>query len=197
VSGRYESLGAPLDRIDRDLFPDIASGSERTYRRRYKLSSRMSPNPRSPTAHRRALSCIRALVARLYHSARSVESRTGLTNAQLAILRNVARNGPLTINETAQLMRAGQSGVSSVLSRLERAKLVERTVSETDRRRVLVHATATGRRMLRRSPLPPTEELLSALDQLTPAQAEAIARGLTALLRKLHRGVTPEHMLFE
>src|SRR5688572_7119253 len=185
-------------RPDRDLFPlDIAIGSERTYRRRYKLSSLMSPNPRSPTAHRRALSCIRALVDRLYHSARSVESRTGLTNAQLAVLRNVARHGPLTINQTAERMRAGQSGVSMVLSRLQRAKLVERTISEADRRRVVVHATAAGRRVLRRSPLPPTEELLSAIDQLTPAQAEAIARGLTPLLRKLHRSVTPEHMLFE
>lgn len=133
----------------------------------------------------------------MYHSARAVESRTGLTNAQLTILRLVARHGPLTVTEIAAHVRAGQSGVSMVVSRLNLAKLVGRTIPKADRRRVLVNATAAGRRVLRRSPRPPTEELLTALDQLTPAQAEAIARSLSTLLRKLRRGVTPEHMLFE
>jgi DNA-binding MarR family transcriptional regulator len=152
---------------------------------------------RGRSAHSRALSCIRALVDLLYRSARSVESRTGLTNAQLAILRNVARHGPMTVNEVAERVRAGQSGVSMVLSRLQRAKLIARTTSEADRRRVLVHATAAGRRLLRRSPRAPTEELLAALDRLTPTEAEEIARGLGALLHRLHRRVKPEHMLFE
>jgi DNA-binding MarR family transcriptional regulator len=152
---------------------------------------------RTPSAHAQALRCIRALVDILYHSARSVESRTGLTNAQLAILRQVASHGPLTVNEIAARVRAGQSGVSMVLSRLEETGLVERTPSKSDRRRVLVSATTVGRRLLRRSPRPPTEQLLKAVDRLSRAEAEQIARGLTSLLNHMRRGRKPEHMLFE
>jgi DNA-binding MarR family transcriptional regulator len=147
--------------------------------------------------HAQALRCVRALVDFLYHSARSVESRTGLTNAQLSILRQVARNGPLTVNEIADQVRAGQSGVSMVLSRLQDAKLVARSPAADDRRRVLVSATAAGRRVLRRSPKPPTEQLLTAIDQLSAAEADHVVRGIEALLRRLRGKLKPEHMLFE
>ena len=161
------------------------------------MSRSMRKTAPRPSAHARALRAIRALVDLLYHSARSVESRTGLTNAQLAILRQVARHGPLTVNEIAAHVRARQSGVSMVLSRLEESGLVSRRPAESDRRRVLVTPTAAGRRVLRQSPLPPTEQLLRAVDLLSPAEAEQIARGLTSLLRHMQRGRKPEHLLFE
>lgn len=154
-----------------------------------------SQSPRSP--HDRALDCIRTLVDTLYHSARAVERCTGLTNAQLAVLRQVARHGPLTVNDVASRVRAGQSAVSIVAARLGRAKLIRRLASREDRRRVNLEVTTTGRRALRRSPTPPTEQLLAALTQLSPADAAMIADGLESLLRTMDRPTDRPPMLFE
>ena len=133
----------------------------------------------------------------LYRSARGVENRTGRTNAQIALLGFVVRQGPLSVNEVAALARTGQSTVSTVLTRLERARLVRRVTSPDDRRRVLVEATSAGRALLRTAPRPATDDLLRAIDSLTPLQAAYVAKALGPLLRALHRGRTRPPMLFE
>lgn len=133
----------------------------------------------------------------LYRSARGVENKTGRTNAQIALLGFVVRQGPLTVNDVAALARTGQSTVSTVLSRLERERLVRRVTSPADRRRVLVEATSAGRALLRRAPRPATHDLLRAIDALTPTQAAAVVKALDPLLRALHRGRKRPPMLFE
>jgi len=147
--------------------------------------------------HDRALGALRALVDALTHSARAVETRTGLTNAQLAILRQVGRAGPLTVNEIAARVRAGQSAVSIVVGRLAKARLVRRFESAEDRRRVMVDVTPAGRRVLQRSPHSPTEELLTALSRLPGRETAMLADGLDALLRSMGRRVVEPPMLFE
>lgn len=147
--------------------------------------------------HDRALSAVRALVDALMHSARAVETRTGLTNAQLAVLRQVAREGPLTVNEIAARVRAGQSAVSIVLGRLAKARLVRRFESAEDRRRVMVDVTPAGRQVLRRSPRSPTEDLLTALSRLPERDTTMLADGLESLLRTMGRDVVEPPMLFE
>src|SRR4051812_49017638 len=120
------------------------------YRHQYKITGILMPPGRArkaqPSARDRALTCIRALVDTLYQSARAVEGRTGLTNAQLSILRVVARHGPLSVNDVAARVHAGQSTVSTVLSRLARKRLVRRGASTADGRRVVVEVTAAGQR---------------------------------------------------
>lgn len=144
-----------------------------------------------------ALIAVRALVATLYQSARSVERRTGRTNAQIAILRVVARSGPLTINEIARHVRTGQSTASLVVTRLQRARLVRRTASRDDGRRVLVEATVAGKALARQAPRPATDELLRALDSLSDREAASVARALAPLLRALHKSNRRPPMLFE
>ncbi len=154
------------------------------------------PTPRL-LQRERALRSVRALVHALYRSARGVESKTGRTNAQITLLTFVVRRGPLTINELATLARTKQNTVSTVITRLERAGLVRRVASATDRRVVLVHATPAGRAIQRRAPRPATEQLLRAIDALSPAQAAALATALKPLLRALHGGRGQPPMLFE
>lgn len=149
------------------------------------------------TPHERALDCVRSLVRALYRSSRSVETRTGLTNAQLSILRQVARHGPLTVNDVAARVHAGQSTVSTVLSRLTRAGYVRRRQAPEDQRRVLVEVTARGRHAVLRSPRPPTERLLGALNRLSDREAEALADSLHALLSRMHVSTERAPMLFD
>jgi DNA-binding MarR family transcriptional regulator len=144
-----------------------------------------------------ALRALRSFVASLSRSARAIESRTGFTNAQLFLLRQLATTDALSVNELAERARTNQSTVSIVLGRIERAGLVRRTRAPDDARRARVSLTAKGRRLLRRAPTPPTSALFDALESLTDHEARSLATGLSALLAAL--GLKPEQapMLFE
>jgi DNA-binding MarR family transcriptional regulator len=137
------------------------------------------------------------LVQALTQSARAVETRTGVTNAQLFLLRQIRDRPNITVNELAARAMSHQSTVSIVLSRLERRGLIARAMSKTDRRSVVLRLTTAGARLLRRAPTPATSEILDALQRLTPAELSALSRGLRALGREFGvRGEQPP-MLFE
>ena len=159
-------------------------------------SNRSRPR-RADDPRARALAAIRRLVASLYRSARSVESRTGRTNAQIAVLRAVARANGASVNDIAARVRVGQSAVSIVLSRLERARLVRKTASASDGRQVCVELTEAGRLLLRRAPKPATTSLIDALERLSPSEAAVIEPALLPLLKHLSRGTRGQPMLFE
>lgn len=148
--------------------------------------------------HRRAsLVLVRTLVARLSSTARAVERRTGITNAQLFLLRELASHGPLSVNELAGRARTQQSTVSTVVSRLARAGYVRKARAELDGRRAVLTATERGRSLLRHAPAPPTAALLAGLERLRPREARALATGLRALVGALGPGARPAGMLFE
>lgn len=144
-----------------------------------------------------ALQNVRALVEGLSKSAQGVETRTGVTNAQLFLLQQIRRGRHLTVNDLAALAMTTQSTVSIVLSRLERKGLVKRTRSPADRRSVVLQLTAAGKRVLRRAPRAATSEVMGALGRLTRAELRALSRGLGALGRELRLAVKPPSMLFE
>ena len=145
----------------------------------------------------RAFRCIRALVAALQTSARAVEERTGLTNAQLFLLRQIAGSDGLTINDLSQRTSAAQSSVSVVVARLVRAGHVKRGRVVEDGRRVTLTATARGRTAVRKAPPPATERLLEALGAITASDARSISRGVGALLTRLGAGEEGAPLLFE
>lgn len=144
-----------------------------------------------------AFRCIRALVAVLQTSARAVEARTGLTNAQLFLLRQIAETDGLTINDLADRTSAAQSSVSVVVGRLVSSGRVRRGRVPGDGRRVKLTATARGRSSLRNAPTPTTERLLTALGRLKPGDVRSISRGLKALLAMLDESTEQRPLLFE
>jgi DNA-binding MarR family transcriptional regulator len=144
-----------------------------------------------------ALQNVRALVEALSKSAQGVESRTGVTNAQLFLLQQIRTGRHLTVNDLAARAMTTQSTVSIVLSRLERRGLVKRSRSPVDRRSVVLQLTATGKRVLRRAPRAATSEVMGALARLTKRELHALSHGLGALGRELGLAVKPPSMLFE
>jgi DNA-binding MarR family transcriptional regulator len=140
---------------------------------------------------------LRALVAALSQSARTVERRTGITNAQLFLLQQLQVAGTLSVNDLAELARTQQSTVSIVVGRLERDGLVGKVRSSIDARRAVVSLTPSGRRLLRNAPAPPTALLLRAVGELRHADACALALGLRALTRRLRLSAQPPSLLFE
>lgn len=140
---------------------------------------------------------IRTLVGGLSRSARSVERRTGVTTAQLFVLRQLGENGSLSLNEVAERTLTRQSTVSVVVGRLAEQGLVRRVRASDDRRRLELSLTLAGRRVLADAPEPTTGRLLNALDELTGAQLAALKSGLDALVGALGLERRSAGMLFE
>ena len=153
---------------------------------------------RRPTAVRaQALERVRTLVAALSQSARAVERSTGVTNAQLFLLQQLAEATSRSVNDLAALARTQQSTVSIVVARLVRAGLAAKRRSDEDGRVAVISLTPKGRRLLGHAPVPPTSELLRAIEALSDRNARALADGLLALVDALGLSPPTVTMLFE
>lgn len=159
----------------------------------------IAPAPRHPASADRAtaLMTLRALFGALTRSARAIESHTGITNAQLFLLRQFTSATPLSINDLAERVHTRQNTVSSVVNRLVAARLVEKVRSRDDARRAALSLTAKGRRMLSRAPASPTEVLIAGIAALAPRQARNLADGLHALVGVLDLEVEQAPLFFE
>ncbi|MEP6622722.1 MAG: MarR family winged helix-turn-helix transcriptional regulator [bacterium] len=163
----------------------------------------MPTRPPTPTistrsaAQSESLELIRVLIDGLSRSARTLERRTGITNAQLFLLQQLAESDGLSVNDLAERAGTQQSTVSVVVSRLVRAKLVRKTRSNTDARRTVLTLTTAAVRMLRNAPVPPATALLGALQQLSSSQAQSLADSLRALVGALGLSQQPGPLLFE
>ena len=158
----------------------------------------MSTTAAAQRIQRATLQSLRALVADLRHAARAVEQRTGLTNAQLFVLRLLdAADGPLSVGQLATEAISSPAAISTIVARLGRRGLVARRSSARDARRVELTLTAAGRRMLRRAPEPATSRLVDAIATLSPARLRGLAGGLAALCAELGIDPNAAPLLFE
>lgn len=145
----------------------------------------------------KALQAVRGLVAALSQSARVIEQRTGVSNAQLFLLQQIADEPDLSVNALAARAMTHQSTASVVLSRLERRGFVQRVRSVADGRSVALRLTAEGRRLLRRAPRPATSEIVEAISRLKPAEVRMLRRGICALGREAGFSCDGSPMLFQ
>jgi DNA-binding MarR family transcriptional regulator len=148
-------------------------------------------------ARSEALAMLRALVGALSASARAVEQRTGVTNAQLFLLQQLASAGPCSLGELTELAHTQPSTVSLVIGRLQRAGLVTRVRAADDRRRAVIALTPAGRRLVRRAPTAPTARLLDAMHVLDERDATHLVRGLKPLLDEIGASYESPPMMFE
>ena len=163
----------------------------------------MPAAPRKPKTHKpsavrvAALERVRTLITALSHSARAVERSTGVTNAQLFLLQQLAGADSLSVNDLAARARTQQSTVSIVVARLVRAGLAAKRKSAADGRIAAISLTSKGRRLLAHAPAPPTSLLLHAIEALSDRDARSLADGVRALVGALRLSPPPVTMLFE
>jgi DNA-binding MarR family transcriptional regulator len=135
-----------------------------------------------PTDDVRALlDAIRRIVQSLHASSRDSQSTTGLSTAQLFVLRTVEGSGGLSINDLAARTFTHQSSVSVVVSRLEARRLVLRRVDRAAARRRLIALTPVGRRVLQGAPRAAPELLVDAVVAMPASSRRATARALERL----------------
>lgn len=140
----------------------------------------------------------RRLVRALAGSARAIEARSGISGAQLFILRQLAgAEHPLSVSDLAELTLTHQSTVSGVVSRLVERKLATRTHATDDARRVEIALTRSGRALLAGAPLTVQTQLVEGLARLGEARRDVLAGALEAWLTKSGLSAEPAPLFFE
>jgi DNA-binding MarR family transcriptional regulator len=150
-----------------------------------------------PREARRAMDALRRIVRALQSSARRPHGGTGVSGAQLFVLQELAAAGPLSLGELAARTLTRPSAVSEVVRRLERARLVRRTASTEDARRLSIDVTARGRRMAEAAAECVPARLAAALGTLSAAQRRAVAAALEKWADAARLDRAPATMFFE
>jgi DNA-binding MarR family transcriptional regulator len=126
-----------------------------------------------------------ALAARF---ARLVERLGGDTaaakamGAQRDLLQAVSSQEPATLNQVAARVRRGAPAISRAIDALVRANMVERQANPTNRRRLALRLTESGREALARPPAA-DRSLEGRLGRLATSELRALERGLEILER--------------
>lgn len=114
----------------------------------------------------------------------------GVSPEQVSLLVDIKYAPGIGLRELAARQRVSPPAMTKHVDRLERDGLVERTQSESDRRRVGLTLTADGQRLLRRVRSRRTAWLAQRLDGLDAADLaaiEAAVEPLFGLLREDER----------
>src|SRR3954464_6462479 len=146
----------------------------------------------------RIMDATRHLVRAIAGSARAVESRSGISGAQLFILSQLdGSESPLSVGELATRTFTHQSTVSGVVSALVARGLVTRKHARDDARRVEVALTTSGRTLLAHAPTTVQAQLVRGLGRLDAATRAGLAEGLELWLAEAGLGGEVAPLFFE
>lgn len=138
----------------------------------------MPAPPESPTDVANEL---RPLLMRLGRELRKETSHLGVTGGQVTLLVLISEKPGIGLGELAGHERIATPTASGLVDRLERAQLIERVRSETDRRRVGLTITPAGRRKLAEVRARRTVWLTERLERLDPEGRAAIEAAIVPL----------------
>lgn len=110
-------------------------------------------------------------------------SGSGIAPAQAYVLGELWFNEPLSQVDLARRLEIGKATIGQTLTRLERAGVIERRRTESDRRVVMVHLTDKGRAL--REPL--RTATIEQSDQLTVRLGKERMEELTRLLQQANQ----------
>jgi MarR family transcriptional regulator, lower aerobic nicotinate degradation pathway regulator len=131
-----------------------------------------------------AMDSIRSIVRALRISSRMIETTMGISGAQLFVLEQLAQRPAESLNDLAVRTATHQSSVSVVVRRLVERGFVARTTSPSDRRRVELSLTESGRRLLAGAPTTVQVKLLDGARSLTVQQRQTLAQLLAAWVKE-------------
>lgn len=77
----------------------------------------------------------------------------GLKTSQLLVLQSLDEAGEMTVGEIAGKVNLAQASTTALVDKLQSMKLVSRARGDTDKRKVYVRLTETGRDVLNRAPM--------------------------------------------
>lgn len=142
------------------------------------------------------MNALRRIVQALRSSASHSEELTGLTAAQMLVMKQIHDKRAVSVNALAALTFTHQSTVSEIVSRLETKGLVTRDRSLEDGRRVDVRLTGQGVALVELSPPTAHERLMAAVKSLPPEDLDNLSKGLAALIAATDLDAQTPEMFF-
>lgn len=105
-----------------------------------------------------------------------------ITLAQMNVLSAIARQAGRDQSSIAEEIGTDKATLASVLTRLETASLVRRTISKLDQRQKLLYLTAKGKRLVERMQEPLLRANARTLEPLAPPQRAEFLSLLSVLV---------------
>ena len=124
---------------------------------------------------------LRPVLLKLNRELRREVHSLGVTGGQVALLVQIKYTPGIGVRELAGRERISVPGISKFVARLEEAGLVERKEVGGDRRRVGLHVTPAGHRVLRSVKSKRTAWLAARLRTLDDDQLEALDAAIEPL----------------
>lgn len=119
----------------------------------------------------------------LLRRVRHTDDASGLTPARLSVLSVLVFAGPQTLGDLARAERVRPPTISSLVSGLERERLVGRTVDPEDRRVVRVAVTSRGKRILERARRLRLDHLTNRIQRLSKGELATLDRAASIMER--------------
>src|SRR4051812_26863643 len=145
----------------------------------------------------RAMNVIRSIVRAGRINTRAIELKIGISLAQLFVLQQLAERPAESLNELAERTATHQSSVSVVVRRLVDRGYVTRTTSATDKRRIEIDVTDTGRSLLDGAPTTIQTQLVTSLRGMSAADQDTLAELLERWVHDARIDVASPPMLGE
>jgi DNA-binding MarR family transcriptional regulator len=128
--------------------------------------------------HEEVLVSLRQIIRATDLHSRRLGRDTGLTTPQLVVLRAISEQGAPAVSEIARSVSLSQATVTTILNRLQSNGLVRRERSRSDKRRVNVHLSGLGKRLLETAPEPLQDSFISRFSALEDWEQHLIVAAL-------------------
>lgn len=127
---------------------------------------------------------IRHIFKALRVSSSQFEKDIGLSAAQIFVLKKLKDEPGLSINDLANRTVTHQSSVSVVVKKLEEQKLVQRSTSKEDSRKVVVYLTPDGEGKLSSIPKALQENMIEVLHNMPTEKTVTLAQLMKEFVQK-------------
>lgn len=109
---------------------------------------------------------------------RRLGKETGLTTAQLVVLRQVENHPGVSVSEIARQISLSQATVTSLVKQLESDELLTKRKATEDKRRIEIALTNRGQRLLASAPMPLQDNFVKRFTELQSWEQHAIVASL-------------------
>ena len=134
----------------------------------------------------RILQSLRRIIRAVDIHSRKLNSEFNVTTPQMICLYVIAKSDGITQLELAREVYLGASTITGILDRLETKGLITRTRQTTDRRKVLLRVTQSGRELTRSAPALLQDRLSKSLQQQSELEQATIALSLERIVEMMN-----------
>lgn len=166
--------------------PAPARRSPRASRPTSRAAAAADPHAQEPAT--RVLQQFRVIFKAVKSHFQQVEREAGIGGAQVWALSTIRDQPGIGVNDLAAALHVRQPTASNLVRNLSQQALIEVRRDPEDGRAVHLHATAAGRKLLRRLPGPFAGVLPDALAQMEPGALLEMERSLASLIVRLQTG---------